>query len=476
VRIRPVVVAVTALAVLGCAAQLRAAAASAPQVAVSSPASGSLVEGTTLVTGTAAPGSFPILRVVVGVDGADGNVASGSSHWSASLNSGAYPDGYHTVTVRALDAGGNTGYASVPVLFSNSRWSTPTSTTGTGTRTPVTAPTPVVTADTTAAPASIPTFAFGAQYHGMWENYTPTDRVAALDKLVQAGAKWIRMDVGWAAMEGAGPGQITSWYISRMDNLVNIARKRGLNILVTFYGTPGWANGGRGPTYPPTNPMTFGRITKWMAQHFASRVAAWEVWNEPNHTTSWNGTVLQYVTLLKQAYAGYKGGDPNALVVLGGPAGNDTDWIQRMYMYGGHGYFDVMATHPYESPSDMPPETDNGSTSTISHVRDVKSLMDQYGDGAKPIWFTEFGWSTHVNTGTEQPWRRGVSPEMQADYLVRTLKLVRSNFPYVTTTFWYCERDTDTSGSYDGSFGLMNRDLTPKPSYSAVQSYLASNP
>src|SRR5204863_316379 len=176
---------------------------------------------------------------------------------------------------------------------------------------------------TTMAPASMPTFAFGAQYHGMWENYTPTDRVAALDKLVQAGAKWIRMDVGWAAMEGNGPGQITSWYISRMDNLVNIARNRGLNILVTFYGTPGWANGGRGPTYPPTNPMTFGRITKWMAQHFASRVAAWEVWNEPNHTSSWNGTVLQYVTLLKQAYAGYKAGDPNALVVLGGPAGND---------------------------------------------------------------------------------------------------------------------------------------------------------
>ena len=59
---------------------------------------------------------------------------------------------------------------------------------------------------------------------------------------------------------------------------------------------------------------------------------------------------------------------------------------------------------------------------------------------------------------------------------VRALKMIRANYSYVTKAFWYAERDTDSSGSHEGSFGLLTQDLTPKPAYSAVKSYLASNP
>ncbi len=313
----------------------------------------------------------------------------------------------------------------------------------------------------------------GVQFHGTWSDYTDEQRLQTLDKLAAAGVRWIRLDVGWAAFQEQGPGSYSRWYVDLVDRLVDAARARGIRVLATLWMTPSWANGGAGTMVPPDDDDAYARMAAWAAAHFRGRVAAWEVWNEPNLDYFFRGSAERYARLLKLAYPSFKSGDPHALVVLGGPVNNDVAWLDAVYRAGAKGSFDVMATHPYQAPADLPPETpDNGTIWTLSHVAAVHALMGRYGDGDKPIWFTEFGWSSHENWAGVENWNRGVTLEKQADYLVRTIKYVGANFPYVTNIFWYNERNNAGGGAQYDNYGLLNRDLSPKPAYLALKSYL----
>lgn len=331
----------------------------------------------------------------------------------------------------------------------------------------------------TAVPASAQTSATGidvpitgVQFHGMWSDYTWEQRIEVLDKMAAAGMKWVRVDMGWGSFQETGPNTYSQWYIDRADRVVDEARARGLNVLATIWWTPGWANGNAGRETPPTNPADYGRFAGWVADHFKGRVAAWEIWNEPNDGF-FKGTAADYAELLKVAYPAIKAADPSSQVVLGGPTHNDTGWIQKVYEAGGAGNFDVMATHPYTGPSDLAPEApDDGNIWRLSHVAAVYDLMKKWGDGDKEIWFTEFGWSSHPTQPGAVNWMRGVTEQQQADYMVRALKYIGAEHPYVTNVFWYNERNTDTGNIHTDNFGLLYRDLTPKPAYLAVKAFL----
>jgi hypothetical protein len=134
----------------------------------------------------------------------------------------------------------------------------------------------------------------------------------------------------------------------------------------------------------------------------------------------------------------------------------------------------VLATHPYLGPSDAHPETpDDGSPWTLLHVAKVQELMRAHGDGGLPIWFTEFGWSTHANGDDTRPWERGVTEAVQAEYLTRTLYLLRSRFPQVSHVFWYAARDRVDSDVHTNGYGLVTYDLRDKPALGALRAYTA---
>jgi hypothetical protein len=239
--------------------------------------------------------------------------------------------------------------------------------------------------------------------------------------------------------------------------------------------TPSWANGGQGTGVPPSDPAEFGRFMGWLATHLQGRVDAYELWNEPNHTRFWTGTPQQFAKLMHAAYPQVKAADPGTPVVMGGVSYNDTGWLRAAYRAGVGGSFDVMGTHPYLAPSDLPPEVPDSGGSNIylmSHVRKVRTLMVKNGD-RKPIWFTEFGWSSHPNVGGESGWEIGLTEAEQADYLVRTIDFVGANYPYVTNIFWYNARDRGTSDEHIDNFGLLHHDFSPKLAYLALQARLA---
>jgi len=262
--------------------------------------------------------------------------------------------------------------------------------------------------------------------------------------------------------------------VALADRCVNLARSRGMDVLATLLWTPGWANGERDQTTPPARARDYAWIARWVARHFRGRVAAWEVWNEPNDRSFWRGNARRYVRLLRAAYPAIKAGDPGAAVVFGGVVHNDGRWLAAAYAAGAKGSFDVMATHPYQGVGDAAPETadDGNDWWLMTHVPAVHELMARHGDGRKPIWFTEFGWSVHENAPGTAPWRRGVTPEVQAAYLVRAIALVRSRYPYVERAFWY--KDAARAGEDDvqAGYGLLRADLGPRPAYWALKALL----
>jgi len=313
----------------------------------------------------------------------------------------------------------------------------------------------------------------GAQFHAMWTSYSNRDRIRILDELAGAGVEWVRIDMGWENFELHRPGQIEASYRKVADLAVDQARARGIKVLATLWLSPRWANGTKNERVPPKDPQDYARFARWAARHFRGRVDAWEVWNEPNLSESFGGDAEAYAELLKAAYPAFKQGDPSAKVVIGAPAYNDTDWLSVLYSDGIKGSFDVMATHPYQGFSDAPPEApDDGTRGTLAHIAAVRALMTAHDDADKQVWFTEFGWSSHRTEDGAENWQRGVSDAQQADYFVRTLRWVATNAPYVTTVFWYTDRNQASGNVHLDNFGLLTHDLDEKPVFETLRDYL----
>ena len=56
-------------------------------------------------------------------------------------------------------------------------------------------------------------------------------------------------------------------------------------------GAPSWANGSTDPYVPPRDPNDLRRFMDSLAARTRGRVAAWEIWNEPDEKDFWHGPV-----------------------------------------------------------------------------------------------------------------------------------------------------------------------------------------
>jgi hypothetical protein len=261
-----------------------------------------------------------------------------------------------------------------------------------------------------------------------------------------------------------------------VDRVIALCNARGITPLITLWLTPGWANGNAGERVLPTNPADYARVATWVAARYTNKVAGWEVWNEQNSPDFLVGAdPVAYTNLLKAAYPAFHAGYAATTVVFGGVQYNDDTWIAQAYAAGAHGYFDVMATHPYMGVANLPPEApDDGTMWTFKHAAAVRNLMVAHGDGDKSLWFTEFGWSTHTNPPGTPNYALGVTEAVQAQYFAATIALIRATMPYVGKVYWYTERDSAAEGSVQNSnYGLLRADFSAKPI--CIQLYYATH-
>jgi polysaccharide biosynthesis protein PslG len=323
-------------------------------------------------------------------------------------------------------------------------------------------PTPPPAAPVATTQTGVPV---GANFHALWSTYSDAQRIMMLDGLKASGADSVRIDVSWAMLQPTNGTSYDAWGTGFVDRVIAMANARGMKPLIMLWMTPGWANGNAGDRVLPTNPADYARVAQWTAARYNGKVVGFEVWNEPNSPSFLVGAdPVAYTRLLKAAYPAFKAGSPSTPVITGGTEYNDTTWLRRMYAAGAKGSFDAIGTHPYMGIADADPALrDDGTMWTFTHAAAVHQLMVEYGDGAKKLWFTEFGWSSHATVTGSGNWNRGVSEAVQSQMLIKAAALVDSTMPYVARMYWYCERNTSTNNAQYDNYGIYRLDFSAKP-------------
>jgi hypothetical protein len=320
-----------------------------------------------------------------------------------------------------------------------------------------------------------------------------SDRIA---EAIQTGAKTVRIFVLWPNFEPNARNEYPSNDVNlhnlstTFDSAIVALNAAGVQPVFVVTEAPPWANGSSDFAVPPTDPADYGSFLKRFAAHnkAVGSVAGYEVWNEPDESDFWHPgpDAVKYTALLKAAYAGVKAGDPSATVVAGPMTGNDYTWLQNLYTAGAAGSFDAVGVHTDTACLDRGPDEfyrENGVLAryTFLGYRTVHDTMVANGDGNKPIWMSELGWSS-TNGGptscTRGMWTgqkpSGVSEANQAAFLSKAYSCL-ANDPYVTQAEWFTLRDTnDIPVDELNHYGLLRVDGSPKPALSAFRAVAAA--
>lgn len=325
----------------------------------------------------------------------------------------------------------------------------------------------------------------GVMLHSLWGESPAAFIPRELDAARRLGASAVRVDVAWGSLEPNGKGSFANSYRSRLDRFMHEASRRGLKVVVVFHTTPCWASSApssvkRGchgnwwarqvQAYPPANPRHLADAVGWLLRRHGNRMAALEVWNEPNvrdpepRFLRSRDPAGAYVRLLRAAYGAAKRADRDVTVLAGALAFSDSDFLRTLYARGMRGHYDAISVHPYSegrSPSAPPP---GGRTRLAFRggLEDIRRTMLAAGD-RKPIWATEFGWTTAHGSS----WR--VDSATQARYLEEAVGIL-AGMPYVKGAFIYNLRNNGTDRSeFEDNFGLLRRNFTHRMSYEAVR-------
>ena len=312
------------------------------------------------------------------------------------------------------------------------------------------------------------------------------DRDRTVAGVQDLGATWQRITIAWHDIETSEDGYSM---LGHYDDAIEKAALSGTKIVATVYTGPEWATGSSERETPPRDPADYADFIRFAGARWGDKIDAWEIWNEQNLTGFWSTgpNPAQYARLLMAAYPAVKAVDPSAPVVYGGTAYNDYNFLEGAYQEVPNlgDYYDVMATHPYTNDASAGAPTSSGAArppedvwfeadgriakKSFAAYREVHNVMLAHGDD-KPIWFTEFGWSS--NTAD-----RGVTAEQQADYYTRAMRCIEQD-PYVEVAVWYSYRNSywaNDANTWLDQLGLVSTDFSPKPAYNAFKSYTPGN-
>jgi hypothetical protein len=261
-----------------------------------------------------------------------------------------------------------------------------------------------------------PSVSYGIQ-DDAWLQYGPgtvEERVTTLQRL---GLDIVRVTVRWDAIEQA-QGTF-DW--TGTDAILGQLHDAGIEVVVTLYGTPEWANGGKAPNVVPIRGADFATFAGAAAERY-SYVHRWTVWNEPNQRR-WLSTAspAQYVTrLLNPAYTAIHAASPSSKVgggvtaPRGGTGGlSPVAFIRGMGARGAR--LDAYAHHPYAlAPGESPWSGGCEHCETITMATLDRLVTETAKAFKRPVrlWLTELGYQSNP------PDRLlGVTPAMQASYI-----------------------------------------------------------
>ena len=224
----------------------------------------------------------------------------------------------------------------------------------------------------------------------------------------RSGVQMVRDRMSWAETNPA-PGRYEWTYYKTNAELL---AKRGIALSGMYHDAPDWT---RRNTCLPVDLTATYTFAKSAAEAFRGQMTNWEFWNEQDHgfgiESAWD-----YAAAFKAASLGFRAGNPEATVAVGGfaitPLLPYTDTVMKN---GASEYFDIFNVHTYRPLRDF---------SEI--LKDIRAHMKRHGMEGRPIWFTENG-SGMEGAGSLESFLPGIkmhSPDQElliAEYLQKMM-------------------------------------------------------
>jgi len=316
-------------------------------------------------------------------------------------------------------------------------------------------------------------------------------RALMLDQARDANTTIVRTLVTWADVAPTRPASASNPFDSAykfhdLDELVRNTQERDMEVLITIWGTPKWANGGKTPNFLPTRISDLTAFSRAIASRYSGRFAGYpfvryfSIWNESNlqlflapqfDAKGQSVGPRNYAKLAAAAYAGIKAGNSNAKVAIGSTssAGRDKPLAGKSATHSPARFarlvaaanprlkFDAWAQHPYPVPVNQKPtqKVRYPNVTLTSFPRFTKDLDTWFKRKNVRIWITEYG---HEVKADGEP--KGISRAQQAAYAAQALALAKKD-PRTDMFIWFVFRDHATS---TWQSGLRTRSGAAKPS------------
>lgn len=345
-------------------------------------------------------------------------------------------------------------------------------------------------------------------------------REAWLPRMTQVGAATVRINVFWDRVAPVaatvGPQDDPAWAaydFARLDGEVAAAVAAGLRPILNVSRAPAWAEGpGRPRDVRPgswkPDPTAFGRFVAALARRYAGtfvdpasgrtlpRVAAFQLWNEPNLDTylapQWEHrrpfSPARFRALVNAGYRAVADSGSGATVVAGGlaPFGDHgttsgrrmppVRFLRSMLCVDARGRrscrdrtsVDVVAHHPYAVRKPSSPAL-NASDATIPDLGRITQVVDAarrvrtVGPKAPRLWVTE------VSYDSAPPDPQGVPTARLSRWIAELLWRVWEQG--AETVLWLQVRDARPTPSYAATYqsGMFLADGAIKPSAQAFR-------
>ncbi len=276
---------------------------------------------------------------------------------------------------------------------------------------------------------AFPSLSYGVQAFLWWNE---TMRTIDLDNIRLMQFTHIKQRFAWTDIE---PVQ-DEWHWDKADGVVDEVEYRGFKLVARVDSAPSWAMLPPGdPATPPVDLAAWATYCGTLAARYQGRIAAYQVWNEPNLDREWFDqppNAAGYVTLLRACTEAIRAADPDAIIISAGlaPTGTqppeaipDMDYLRQMYAADAARWFDVLGLNApgYKAPPELSPDEAEAEFGNrwmcFRHVEDMRGIMVEEGDGSKQIALLEVGWTIDPRPGTNYTWL-AVSEDQQAQYLV----------------------------------------------------------
>jgi O-antigen/teichoic acid export membrane protein len=300
-----------------------------------------------------------------------------------------------------------------------------------------------------------------------------------VDVARDAGAQVISTSTSFTTMQPSPDQPMQFAYI---DRTIRAAHQDGLTVRLQVAGMPRW--GLDDPTSANQPPRSDAELRVWtslvtqLAEHVNGQIDYLEIWNEPNDTKWWptGPDPEEFARLLGVTYSALHAVAPTIQVVSGGLASNDIGYLEKVYQaFGTLGFettpFDLLGSHPFagdHAPDSVDPAKRYDRKpfglydENFAGFTGLHAVMAEHGDGAKPVYISQFGYSTRAGDG-----HGAVPDELRATYLTQALRQTTC-VHYVPVFSWYALHPTPWDPP---EYALLDQQNRPNQTYAALAAW-----